>query len=76
MKLTFSEEVNMNKFGYPDRLKPKKTVTNLIPTSYNTLEHRVIESISWNSDYSRIEKLENQIHEEQQERKNKKEWMK
>lgn len=71
MNLTFTEDVNTKKFGLPQRLKSRKTVMNLVPNHFDALEHRVIEQINWNSDFSRVKKLENQIRNEIDEKKKK-----
>ena len=64
MSLTFTENVNTRKFGLPSRLKSQKTVSNLVPNSFEELEHQVVETIRWNSDFSRVRTLEEQIRNE------------
>ena len=70
MNLTFTESVNTKKFGLPSRLKSQKTVSNLVPNNFEELEHQVVETIRWNSDFSRVKKLEEQIRNEISEKKN------
>lgn len=58
MKLTFTENVDINKFGLPSRLRAQETVSNLVPNTFEEMEHRVIEGISWNEDFSRVKGIE------------------
>lgn len=57
MNLSFTQDVNTKKFGLPERLRPQKTISNLVPNYFDTIEHRVIEKINWNSDFSRVKKI-------------------
>lgn len=57
MNFTFTEDVDINKFGLPERLRSQKTMSNLVPNYFDTLQHRVIEKINWNSDFSRVIKI-------------------
>ena len=51
---TFSKGLSLNKFGLPEALTPPKTKKTLVPYTYPKIKHRVIEEISWRSDYSRV----------------------
>lgn len=54
IKLSFCEEVSVRKFGLPSRLQPKKTISNLVPVKFNKVEHRAVETLSWEPDFSRL----------------------
>ena len=69
MKLTFTENVDMDKFGLPLRLKAQQTMSNLVSNTFEEIEHRVIEGISWNEDFSRIKRIEKEIITEREEKK-------
>ena len=69
MKLTFTENVDMDKFGLPLRLKAQQTMSNLVSNTFEEIEHRVIEGISWNEDFSRKKRIEKEIITEREEKK-------
>ena len=37
MNFTFTEDVDINKFGLPERLRSQKTMSNLVPNYFDTL---------------------------------------
>lgn len=61
MGVGFSRPVDIGKFGLPDLLRAAQTKKSLTPYVFPEIKHRVIEEIPWNSDYSRVLQLTEEI---------------
>ena len=68
LRAGFSQPVDTQKFGLPDALRAPGTKKSLVRYNLPEIKHRVIEEISWNSDYSRVVELEAEIVQTQRSR--------